>query len=525
MREQRSVACWALKGLLGAGILLAALARMTSAAAGFAGPIVVTERDWGYIGVSSHEITWLAPNDLFVTYTSRVAHLRVSRSRDGGFDWPGAVQINDPGDDYAGGISSPVRLDAGSLGVVWLGWTFADRRARIYFARLDSLGERIDEPTPLALVGSSCCDVLPQLRRGGRRLVALWYRPSEEPEAAATIASFLSEDLGASWSEYREFGPTSDEPLRPTPSLAVGPDGTFYACISDGGFPGRVLVFRLDPNASEWVSTSEIEPDVPRVISAASLAVGSDGILGLAFTLLNEDYVGPGSIRFLTSRDRGATWSDGVAFDTAGSEAFGISDARLAADLLGRWHLAWCNPQSPEEGAVYYARSIDRWGHEWTSPTRVTPVSEPARLQAPHSIGITTDDRGHVVVTFLRSLGTFLDAIYLLTTRERPVDGLEDLPFFAVSASPNPFRERTTFALPVPDPATARLQIYDAQGGLVRTWPAISLVRGENPVSWDGWMSTGKHAAPGVYYWRARITDGKSGAVHDVRGRVVRGQR
>jgi hypothetical protein len=131
--------------------------------------------------------------------------------------------------------------------------------------------------------------------------------------------------------------------------------------------------------------------------------------------------------------------------------------------------------------------------------------------------GAAYGDDAHAYVTYLFSVRK---RIHLMTTRPRPYDGFEELPFFTVAAFPTPFRERTTFALPVPDPATAALRVYDVQGRVVRAWPRLQLSRGPNPILWDATTTAGFKASPGVYMWHAHITD-STGEAHDARGRVV----
>ena len=73
---------------------------------------------------------------------------------------------------------------------------------------------------------------------------------------------------------------------------------------------------------------------------------------------------------------------------------------------------------------------------------------------------------------------------------------------------PNPFNPTTTIEFTVPEAATARLEVFDAQGRLVRTL-AVRTYAGptRDRVVWDGADEHGKTVASGLYYYK--LTAGK----------------
>jgi hypothetical protein len=244
----------------------------------------------------------------------------------------------------------------------------------------------------------------------------------------------------------------------------------------------------------------------------------------MTLSVMSGDAVLPLAVWFLTSNDRGVTWQGPVALDALGPDFYDW-EPHLTVDGMDHWHVVWrvCPAGTGTTDLdAYYARSKDEAGTTWTTPVRVNTMLGTAGPESPRSLSIAADIDGHAYISYLFSPFLIPERIHVMTTRERPYDGFEELPFFTGAASPSPFREATTFHLPVPDPATANIRVYDAQGRMVRTWPELRLVRGPNPITWDGRASNGLDAAPGVYLWRATVTDGTTGNVHGARGRVVR---
>lgn len=76
-----------------------------------------------------------------------------------------------------------------------------------------------------------------------------------------------------------------------------------------------------------------------------------------------------------------------------------------------------------------------------------------------------------------------------------------------LSAGPNPFRRDTVIRFALPDPAPARLVVFDVSGRLVRTLMDAPAVAGANAVRWDGCDERGRAVSSGVYLYSLRSGD------------------
>jgi hypothetical protein len=71
--------------------------------------------------------------------------------------------------------------------------------------------------------------------------------------------------------------------------------------------------------------------------------------------------------------------------------------------------------------------------------------------------------------------------------------------------SPNPFTDRTSLSLALPEASSAAVEIYDVSGRLVTMLVDGVLSAGENAVVWDGRDAQGRPAATGIYFCRAQV--------------------
>ncbi len=71
-------------------------------------------------------------------------------------------------------------------------------------------------------------------------------------------------------------------------------------------------------------------------------------------------------------------------------------------------------------------------------------------------------------------------------------------------ARPNPSAGDVRFALALPSAGTARLDVYDAAGRLVRRLADGAFPAGEHVVSWDGRAADGSRQPDGVYFLRGQ---------------------
>jgi len=86
----------------------------------------------------------------------------------------------------------------------------------------------------------------------------------------------------------------------------------------------------------------------------------------------------------------------------------------------------------------------------------------------------------------------------------------------AVRVVPNPFTSGTEIELRSPAAGEARIEIFRADGGLVRTLPVTLLSSGPSRHRWDGRDDAGHEVAAGIYLYRVKTSAGIS------RGMLVR---
>lgn len=83
-----------------------------------------------------------------------------------------------------------------------------------------------------------------------------------------------------------------------------------------------------------------------------------------------------------------------------------------------------------------------------------------------------------------------------------PIDSLQAV----LSASaPNPFSERTTFAVSLADPTLAEVAVFDLGGRRVTTIHRGLLPRGTSNLAWDGRRRDGSRAPGGIYFYRLTL--------------------
>ncbi len=83
-----------------------------------------------------------------------------------------------------------------------------------------------------------------------------------------------------------------------------------------------------------------------------------------------------------------------------------------------------------------------------------------------------------------------------------PIDSLEA----GLSASaPNPFSERTTFAVSLADPTPAEVAVFDVGGRRVATIHHGLLPRGTTNLAWDGRREDRSRAPGGIYFYRLTL--------------------
>jgi hypothetical protein len=90
------------------------------------------------------------------------------------------------------------------------------------------------------------------------------------------------------------------------------------------------------------------------------------------------------------------------------------------------------------------------------------------------------------------------------------VGGGAPLAFALGQNAPNPFAHAgTSIAFALPQPADAKLRVFDVQGRLVRTLVNGPTEAGHHTIQWDGRNDSDRDVSAGVYFYRLQ-SDGKS---------------
>jgi flagellar hook capping protein FlgD len=75
------------------------------------------------------------------------------------------------------------------------------------------------------------------------------------------------------------------------------------------------------------------------------------------------------------------------------------------------------------------------------------------------------------------------------------------------ASAPNPFSDRTTFAVSLADPTLAEVAVFDLSGRRVTTIHRGLLPRGTSNLAWDGRRQDGSRAAGGIYFYRLTLPE------------------
>ena len=116
----------------------------------------------------------------------------------------------------------------------------------------------------------------------------------------------------------------------------------------------------------------------------------------------------------------------------------------------------------------------------------------------------TRDEPGIVGGTDLDDLTVHLRA-FVESGASPPED--EVLALALSPGTPNPFTDRTTLRLALPQAADVELVVYDVTGRAIRTLASSPFPAGEHRIVWDGRDDRGRETASGIYFCRATVGD------------------
>jgi hypothetical protein len=501
----------ALATALISAVSVAAVTTTVAPGSPLTGPFDVSQPHAGPNGPRQGGLLSAGGGRLYLAY-SCFPDVFLAQSHDGGFSWLRPdLPITEPGE--RGSVFDTIQQDD-EIGIVWREFTDLDTDDLVY-TRVDESGAgRVTAQMLSTPPGwSGFLDAAVRVATEDR-LVALAC--IEDRDLTFPVVSLDSHDGGATWSAPAPVDTVRDYNGLTRIAVDDAPDGTLYAVLADQTHGEESLrFFTLDPGADRWTRTRvEPLPDGWTVFGLPSLSVAGDGRIGLVAYYLR--YV-PGNylhaVFFSASHDGGQSWAPPVQLSPSGSDDVHW-EPHIAADGRGRWHVTWLS-HPPQ-----YTRSLDSAGAAWMDPVAVTPDSLFAITIIPRTLSIAADEAGDAYITV--HVGPHgRERLILMTTRARPYDGLDGLPFYTAIAAPNPFRQATTITLFVPEPARGGVRIFDPHGRRVRSWPFLPLVRGANLVHWDGRREDGTAVASGVYFWEARFGDGTD-AHPEAQGRIVR---
>jgi flagellar hook assembly protein FlgD len=74
-------------------------------------------------------------------------------------------------------------------------------------------------------------------------------------------------------------------------------------------------------------------------------------------------------------------------------------------------------------------------------------------------------------------------------------------------AYPNPSTDKTTFTFQLERESKVRLEIYNAEGDLIKILVEGSMAGGTHILEWDNLTSNGIHASTGVYFYRLKLNN------------------
>jgi hypothetical protein len=112
-----------------------------------------------------------------------------------------------------------------------------------------------------------------------------------------------------------------------------------------------------------------------------------------------------------------------------------------------------------------------------------------------------TELRDNVAIKFTTNIPTVVSVDEGSQTPNLPVNYILEQNY------PNPFNPETRISYSIPEPAYVKVNIYDINGILVKTFPERNQPAGRYEIIWDGKSDTGSKVASGVYFYRLQAND------------------
>ncbi|MEO0098159.1 MAG: exo-alpha-sialidase [candidate division WOR-3 bacterium] len=391
------------------------------------------------------------------------------RSTDNGVNWEELVKLSEgPRTFYrpAVAVSGPY---------VHCVWTHINDRY-IYYRRSTDNGESWEEVVQIE--EDRAISAFPSIAAFGSNVHIVWV---EGRDGRYEIYYKLSTDNGLTWGEDTRL--TFHQRTAISPSVAAfGPNvHVVWEDYRDCSYRPEIYYKRSTDNGLTWGEDTRLTFD--SASSRPSIAVSGSNV-HIVWQWYDWEVFRP-RIYYKRSTDNGTTWSR----DTCLTESAGIGGGPSIAVSGSNVHIVWRDSRDGNL-EIYYKRSTDN-GVTWSEDTRLTSDSAESNYT---SVAVS----GPCVHCVWEDYRSGLSEIYYkrnptgnpsIGERERSLTSQNAI---LENPYPNPFRKSTTIYLP---PTTDRwkLEIYDTQGRLVKSFPAKEVI------VWDGKDEGGKEVPKGVY--------------------------
>ncbi|MCK4305013.1 MAG: hypothetical protein KAY24_12315, partial [Candidatus Eisenbacteria sp.] len=247
-----------------------------------------------------------------------------------------------------------------------------------------------------------------------------------------------------------------------------------------------------------------------------------DGLMRVGSSL-EEAYLGWATWNlFLGERDDGAHYQRGSAY-------FPEVLAESSVDL---YPLAALHPQPTRQPAALGASYVELRPQEgsadnhieislqacetligaslvvWDAPGQVReirPITTPGGMALIQVVNWSSVERACLVLANGADAQQSCDYVISAETHYERSDiepGIDLAAGLMLRSAPNPFEAHTIISFQLPEPAESKLQIFDAQGRLVRTLVNGPCSQGSHAVFWNGQDDLGQRALAGVFYGR-----------------------
>jgi len=311
------------------------------------------------------------------------------------------------------------------------------------------------------------------------------------------------------------------------PPLMEDPDSSGSVYLGGGGSSGGAHIWHLSFGSS-GISAQELPYNFAG--SAPYVSVSA-----MAYSPLNPDYryVLTSNGRFFYSFDAGISWTHSQAFNgPPGHWLFG--SAIVASPVTpGRVYIAgsgYSNPPvyvSDDHGATFNSLSS---GLPHTMVYDLAATQDDKFLFAASEVGpfvyvdslgswfdlagISGPDQTYFSVDYVPAINTARFATYGRgiwdfqmgsSTAISPKEITSVIPMdLELTNYPNPFNSSTTINYRINKAGPVEIEIYTTTGQLVRRLVNAPQAAGTHRVTWDGFTSSGKQAASGLYIYRLK---------------------